>query len=132
MVRALLFFTMCIISTAELGNTEYLDWKIDAPKCRCPHGITSGVFEYCGFELKELNNNASKKVVQTQCQDQFVYRCLKPNQISKISDTCEYSCVKPTSELKAKYTNVANFRVDQSYRWCINFSQSGRYNHTMV
>jgi len=127
MARALVFFTMCIISCSHLGNAERFETPIDAPKCICPHG--SKYAQYCGSELKELNNNARTKVLQTACQDQFVYWCKRPNQISRIAENCQYSCVKPTQEFQAKYTEFAGWRVAPDLRWCINLSQSGKCKH---
>jgi len=70
--------------------------------------------------------------MQTNCQEQFVYQCKKRYQASQIVETCQHSCIKPTEELKAKHTNVANRGVYLIHRWCINFSQSGRYNNTVI
>jgi len=124
MVRIQVLFTMFIVSSAQLEPAQVLDDYVKAPKCKCPEGVTWS--DYCGYELKELNSNASKKVLQTNCEDNFVYKCKKSTQTSEITKKCHHTCVIPSEEIKSKYNYLSTKRVAPVFRWCIDPSEPGR------
>jgi len=117
------FFTMFIVSSGQREPADVIDNTATDPKCKCPEGVTWS--DYCGYELKELNSKASKKVEQTNCEDNSVYLCTKPMKASDLSKKCHHTCVQPSEEIKAKYNYLSTKRVAPDFRWCIDPSEPG-------
>jgi len=117
MIRVVVFAVIFLVTNAKYESS---------PQCTCPEGVVKNPpLVFCGWELKELNSNASQKVLQSNCQDQFFYACLRPKSHAGIHKKCQYSCVIPTEEIQKKY-NMTEYRVSRILRWCINLSEAGR------
>jgi len=116
MIQMVLLSIMCLRTNAKSDSS---------PQCTCPFG--SGAFGtlYCGRDLKELNSNASQKVLQSNCQDEFLYMCAHPKEHARIFQKCKNSCVIPTEEIQMKY-NMTKYVVSPRFRWCIKLSETGR------
>jgi len=117
LIRVILYLTLFVENHAEEPDTS--------PNCYCPFGFHRSfpAYQYCGFELKQFNSNASKKVVQSNCKDNFLYKCRAPKLLAEIKDRCQHSCVTPTEELRLKY--FPDYNAIPVHRWCVNLSESG-------
>jgi len=125
MVRVILLILVVTLKVNTVCNTNQPE---KSQQCMCPPNAASTTFpihHYCGTELKELNANASIKVEQGRCIDDFVYKCTKRLAAAVIVERCGHSCVTSTEEIQMKY-NISSY-PSPLRRWCVKLSASGKY-----
>jgi len=119
-----LLFLIYVISTWAEQAVEIRD-----PTCVCPpkgsfkrlsHYIT-----FCGKEMKEINQRHKEKVVQTTCEDNFIYHCPQLSAPSVIIEKCHEMCMHPPKEI-FRNSKLKGQTVPPYLRMCVNQTQLGK------
>jgi len=119
-----------LIYVTSTGALEVLN--IPDPTCFCPHNVPRKIKhhsdpEFCGNELREMNKRSNEKVIQTTCDDKYVYECPRFNAPSVIIQRCgnEQLCMHPP---KGIFRNgyFKDKKVPVGLRMCVNQTELGK------